>query len=177
MNADGSRFVAVSTLDGSSSVRVFPYEFIGELPANAQAARAKPAAERTEEEKKLVQQFASKTSEPVVSLELPGVSLYTACFPSDHKPRCTCRQRRHGASAQSRNESHRGHVFPDRDHQRFEDATADVVNLKSANGLAQPLSSLPDPAKEKELLPSDKLLEIDVAPASVNSPASVTMRS
>ncbi len=80
MNADGSRFVAVSTLDGSSSVRVFPYEFVGEVPADAHAARAKPAAERNDQEKKLVQQFASKTSDPVVTLELPGISLYTAAF-------------------------------------------------------------------------------------------------
>ncbi len=167
MNADGSRFVAVSTLDGSSSVRVFPYEFIGELPANAQAAKAKPAAERNEEEKKLVQQFASKTSEPVVSLELPGVSLYTAAFHPTTNLVALAGSDGMVRLLNQETKAIEATFSPIEITNASKDAIADVVNLKSGNGLAQPLSSLPDPAKEKELLPSDKLLEIDVAPASV----------
>ncbi|MEZ6136954.1 MAG: c-type cytochrome domain-containing protein [Pirellulaceae bacterium] len=76
ISQDGKQFAVASTLDGASQVHVYPYDFTGELPENVKAAMAKRVAERSEEEKKLITEFTSKTSDAVAKIDLPASSLY-----------------------------------------------------------------------------------------------------
>ncbi len=167
INSDGSRFAAASTLDGASMVRVYPYDFNGEIPADVKAALAKRVANRDEKENQLVQQYTSKTSEPTLAIDVPAVSLYAIAFQpttnmlaiagSDGLVRLLNQETKAIEATFSPIE-----VAPDSSASKN-----DIVALKSAHGLPTPSAALPDAAKEKELLPTDKLLEIEVSPAQV----------
>ena len=68
INKDGSRFAAVSTLDGTSVVRVYPYEVEGPMPEDVKAAMAKAVGTRTDPEKQLVVNYLSKSPDAIVAM-------------------------------------------------------------------------------------------------------------
>ena len=79
LSADGQQFAVASTLDGHSQVRVYPYQFAGEVPAEVQAALAKAADQRDDADKELINKFYSQTSDPTVSLNIPD-SIYAVAL-------------------------------------------------------------------------------------------------
>lgn len=162
--ADGKLFAAASTLDGASQIRVYPYDFTGEAPADVAAAQAKPFGERSDEEKKLVNNFLKQTSDAVVAIDLPGTSLYAvACDPSG-KTLAT------GGSdglvrlidIASGAISAEFTPVPLSD----TDAASDEApaQLLVANGLPFVSTAMPNVEEELRLLPRGKLLEIEVEP-------------
>jgi mono/diheme cytochrome c family protein len=167
VNKDGSRFAAVSTLDSASMVRVYPYDFAGPVPDDVKAALAKPVAQRSDPEKKLVQDHNSKTSEAIVAMDLPGVNLYAVAF-QPMTPMLALA----GSDGMVRllnqdTKAIEASFSPIEIATTASESLVDVTALKSAHGLPAPSAAIPDPAKERELLPADKLLEIEVMPAQI----------
>lgn len=167
MNADGSRFAAASTLDGASTVRVYPYDFSGELPADVKAAMAKRVGDRDEKQKKLVEEYTSKTSEATVAMDVPGVSLYAVAFQPNSNMLALAGSDGMVRLLNQETKTIEATFAPIEIATNASAAKQDYVALKSAHGLPAPSAAVPDPAKEKELLPADKLLEIEVTPAHV----------
>ena len=167
INKDGSRFVAASTLDGASMVRVYPYDFDGPVPDDVKAALAKPIAERTDPQKKLVQDFNSKTSEATVAIDLPGVSLYAVAFQPTTSMLALAGSDGMVRLLNQETKAIEATFSPIEIATTAGETKTDVTAFKSAHGLSAPSASLPDPTKEKELLPADKLLEIEVMPAQI----------
>ena len=109
----------------------------------------------------MVQAHNSKASEATVAIDLPGVSLYAIAFQPT-----TSMLAMAGSDGMVRllNQETKAieATFSPIEIATTASATqSDVTALKSATGLSAPSASLPDPAKEKELLPADKLLEIE----------------
>lgn len=167
MNPDGTRFATVSTLDGASTLRVFPYDFTGELPEDVKAAMAKRVNQRNDKEKQLVAQYTSKTSDPIVALDVPGVSLYSVDFHptstlvvmggSDGKLRLLNQETKNFESE----------FAPVELSVNAQVAAGQQAELRSGHGLKLDTSSGPQAAKERELLPADKMIEIVVEPSQI----------
>lgn len=168
LNTEGTRIAAASTLDGASTVRVYPFDFEGEVPEDVKAAMAKKFADRNDQEKNLVKQHLSKVSEATISLELPGVSIYAVAFHPDGKSIVLG-----GSDGQLRllnteSKSIDKNFAPVETTAAADAAKANVMALKSAHGMPLPTTALPDVERERQLLPSDKLVDIEVEPAAVN---------
>lgn len=167
VNKDGSRFAAVSTLDGASMIRVYPYDFAGPIADDLKAALAKPAAERTDPEKKLVQEHSSKTSEATVAIDLPDVSLYAVAFQPTTNMLAMAGSDGMVRLLNQDTKAIEATFSPIEIATTTSESQVDVMALKSAHGLPAPSAAIPDTTKEKELLPADKLLEIEVMPAQI----------
>jgi WD40 repeat protein len=79
ISGSGDLFAVVSTLDGISQLRVYPFDFTGEMPEEVKAANAKAISERSEQEHQLINQFISQTSPAILELEVDD-SLYAVAF-------------------------------------------------------------------------------------------------
>jgi WD40 repeat protein len=79
ISGDGQTFAVASTLDGSSQIKVYPFDFTGEMPEEVKTAQAKAVGQRSAEDQQLIDQFISQTSPAVTELELPE-SLYAVAF-------------------------------------------------------------------------------------------------
>ncbi len=167
VNKDGSRFAVASTLDGASMIRVYPYEFAGPVTDDVKAALAKPVAQRNDAEKKLVQDHNSKTSDAIVAIDLPGVSLYSVAFQPTTGMLAVAGSDGMVRLLNPETKAIEATFSPIEITTASSEALEDVTALKSAHGLPAPSAAIPDPAKERELLPADKLLEIEVMPAQV----------
>ncbi len=167
LNKDGSRFVAASTLDGASTIRVYPYDFDGAMSEDVKAAMAKRLAERKDKDNELIEKYTSQTSEPIVTIDLPEASIYAVAFHpttnfvalagNDGVVRLLNPETKQIESTLSPIE-----VITSEAAQ-----TQSALSAKTGNGLPLPTSSLPNLDQEKALLPADKLLEIEVEPQQI----------
>lgn len=165
---DGQYFVAASTLDGVSHVRVYPYEFKGETPENVAAALAKPYDQRNDEEKNLVNGHLARTSDAIVSLDMPAVSLYAVSFtPAGDKIALG------GSDGRIRlvdvaSSSVLAEFSPVELQNPAENAQNEVQQLAAASGMPLETVAIPDSQQERELLPRDKLLVLSVEPSVID---------
>lgn len=77
---DGSQFAVASTLDGTSRVQVYPYEFDGTISPELKAALAKRVAQRSADERKLIADSRISTQSSLVDFELADSRLYAMSF-------------------------------------------------------------------------------------------------
>ncbi len=167
-SADGKRIVAASTLDGASHVRVYPYEFVGETPADVAAAQAKPFGERSDEEKNLVNNFLRQTSEAVASIDLPATSLYAVAFAPSGEIVATG-----GSDGLIRlidvaSGAVSAEFTPVPVDEATQDAAQTATQLLAATGLPLESSAIPNVEEEARLLPRGKLMEIEVEPSHMS---------
>ncbi len=165
---NGEHFAAASTLDGSSWVHVYPYDFDGTLPDDVKAAMAKRVASRNEKERKLVADYTSKTSEAVVKVELQDTRLYAIAFDptgsqlvlggSDGLIRVL-----DIASGKITSEFSPVPISQDNDSE-----TASPAALLAGNGVALDSQSLPQADAEVTQLPQDQLVGLEVEPQQIN---------
>ncbi|MEZ6080136.1 MAG: DUF1549 domain-containing protein [Pirellulaceae bacterium] len=163
----GKHLAAASTLDGSSRVVVYPYDFDGALPDDIKAILAKLVAQRSEEEVAKVNTFNSQVSAATSSYDLPNNSVYAIAFSSDGQQLAT------GGS------DGRVRIVSVADGQLLAeflpvtlkpDAAANTADqhLAAGRGLDAPAASLPKSAQaELDLLPTDRLVELSIEPATI----------
>lgn len=84
INADASRLAAASTLNGSSEVRVWKYDFTSELSDELKKILAKRVAERNAEEKKQVAEFKGKEVTELVRYPIESTAVYAISFAADN---------------------------------------------------------------------------------------------
>ncbi len=85
ISTDAKLLAAASTLDGSSSIHVYHYNFTSIVPDEVKKAMEKRIAERSAEEKQLVEQFSTSNVQQVSSIEIPTTSVYAIAFHPDSK--------------------------------------------------------------------------------------------
>ncbi len=84
VSLDGSRIAAASTLDGKSEVRVWKYDFSGELDKKIKEILAKRVADRNAEEKKLVDEHKDGKTEEITKLAIGDAAVYSLAFGANH---------------------------------------------------------------------------------------------
>ncbi len=163
---NAQHLAAASTLDGNSSVLVYPYDFTGELPDDVKRAMAKRVADRNEEEKKLVNEYTSKTSPATSRFDLVGNSIYALAFSPDGT-----RLALGGSDGLVRivgvMDGKLIHQFSPLPFEQATGAESATHQWLSASGLSADSASLPATADETKLLPPDELVDMTVEPASL----------
>ena len=84
VSQDGSRIAASSTLDGKSQVRVWKYDFDGELSAKMKAILGKRVSDRNADDKKLVESERNKAVTELASWTTENAAIYSVAFASDN---------------------------------------------------------------------------------------------
>ncbi|TWT54196.1 translocation protein TolB [Rubripirellula amarantea] len=84
ISPDGSRIAAAATIDGRSEVRVWEYDFDGELSDDLKKILAKRVADRDAEEKKRVDQYRSQPTDEVFKVSVDEAAVYAVCFAADN---------------------------------------------------------------------------------------------
>ena len=84
VSSDGSRVAAASTIDGTSEVRVWNYDFDGTLTDELKKILAKRVAERSAEEKKKAAEYRASETKQLASLSLEDATVYAIAFGKDH---------------------------------------------------------------------------------------------
>jgi WD40 repeat protein len=169
---DGKLFAVASTLDSVTQLVVYPYDFMGEAPADVKAVMAKDAGARSNEEKQLINKFNSQTSPAVTQIEIKD-SLYAVSLNQNGTNVIVG-----GASGMVRvyaipsgelvREFAAVPIEPKSDGQASEQGS-----LKIASGLPIPSDSLPTAEADQKSLPTGKLLAIKVDPPAVNIARSI----
>ncbi len=77
VNSAGTHLAAVATIDGHSELRVWKYDFTGELTDELKAILGKRVANRSAEEKKKVDESVNQTTTQTVHFELPEAAAYS----------------------------------------------------------------------------------------------------
>ncbi len=85
ISADAKLLAASSTLDGVSTVQVYHYNFTSIVPDEVKKAMEKRIAERSEAEKKLVEQFSTSNVQLCSSVDVSATSVYAIAFHPDSK--------------------------------------------------------------------------------------------
>lgn len=85
ISPDGSRIGAVATIDGKSELRVWSYDFDGELDAKVKAVMAKRVSDRGAEDKKLLNEYCDHPSEQLARIEFDQDSVYAFSFTPDNR--------------------------------------------------------------------------------------------
>lgn len=179
ISRDGRLFAVVATLDGKSRLRVFPFDFVGEMPDEVKAVNSKAVDQRSDDEKRLIQQFLAQTSPAVIDLEVND-SLYSVSIDPSGKTVATG-----GAGGVVRiysiADSQLLHEFvPVEVREQPKTAESTIVasdNLAAeslvgtsssskrlGSGLAIVASALPTKEEETRLLPDSELQRIEVHP-------------
>ena len=83
VNHAGTRFAAVSSLDGSGQLSVYSYEFQTDLPDDIKAIQSKTVQGRTAEEKADLVAYHTKDVQVVVDIKVPEAGLYAVRFSPD----------------------------------------------------------------------------------------------
>lgn len=171
ITADGRLFAVASTLDGKSQVRVFPFDFQGQVPDNVKAAQSKPLDQRSDEEKNLINQFFSQSSAALTELEIADSVYAIAIHPAGGSLVVG------GANGVLRQFSiPEGKVLREWIPVPLEQpasegasdlepqATADSGLPTFGSGLSLADAVLPELDQERQLLPNHELLRIEVQP-------------
>ncbi|MCA9157604.1 MAG: DUF1549 domain-containing protein, partial [Planctomycetales bacterium] len=163
----GKHLAAASTLDGNSRVVVYPYDFDGALPDDIKAILAKLVAQRSEEETTKVNAFNSQVSAATSSYDLPNNSLYAIAFSSDGQQLATGGSDGLVRIVSVADGQLLAEFLPVTLKQDDAANTADQ-HLAAGRGLEAPAASMPKSAQaELDLLPTDRLVELSIEPASI----------
>ncbi|NND99615.1 MAG: DUF1549 domain-containing protein [Pirellulaceae bacterium] len=84
ISPDGSRIAAAATLDGTSEIRVWKYDFDGELAGDLKGILAKRVNDRSADEKKKVDAYRAKPTEEVAKVTLDDAAVYAVRFAKDN---------------------------------------------------------------------------------------------
>ncbi len=84
ISRDGSRLAAAATIDGHSEVRVWQYDFSGELPEDLKAIIAKQPASRNADEQKRVDEYRNQGVTELTKFSLDQGKTYAIAFGNDH---------------------------------------------------------------------------------------------
>ncbi len=84
VSSDGSRIAAASTLDGKSEVRVWNYNFSGELDNQIKAILAKRVTERNAEENKAIEAYQDGKTDELVKVTIDDAAIYAIAFGTAH---------------------------------------------------------------------------------------------
>lgn len=167
LNMSGTLFASAGTLDGHSRVQVYPYDFDSELPADVKVAMAKRVTERSDDEKKIVEEYQSKTSPAKLEMDIP-TSLYAVAFSPT------------GALAVGGSDGRVRMIDVDQNRIQAEftpmessivrnDVGSDSTKLLApASGLPVASVDLPNRIQEQEQLSASPLTRLDVLPTQVN---------
>ncbi len=162
----GEHLAAASTLDGQSSVVVYPYDFDGDLPEDVKAAMKKRIADRSEDETKLINQYTGKTSEATSRFDLKGSSLYALTFSPDGENLAVG-----GSDGVIRiigvTNGQLEHEFRPVPLSENTETLAREYRLSAGHGRPLPTEAIPDAQAEAKLLPSSELVELIVEPQSI----------
>ncbi len=170
ISADGSLFAVASTLDGSSQIKVYPFDFTGEMPDDVKAIHAKPVSDRNDDEKKRLAQWTAQTSPAVTQFDLSD-SIYSAALHPSGKQLAVG-----GAEGVIRVYSipegqllHEFVAVPiEQDSSTPDQHFAEKQALPAAaSGLTAKATTLPDAQQESEKLPRSKLIEIVIKPKDI----------
>ncbi len=85
VSPDGTRIAAAATLDGKSEVRVWKYDFSGELDKQVKAAIAKRLSDRSDEDKKLIEEYHDGTTVQLSSLVIEDASVYAIAMAANNQ--------------------------------------------------------------------------------------------
>ena len=83
VSTDGTRFVAVSSLNNRGQFKVYSYEFDARLPDNVKAVMRKVVSQRTVEERKLLEAYVTRDVRVVAEGELSASGYYSVAFEPD----------------------------------------------------------------------------------------------
>ena len=83
ISADGSRVAAAATLDGKSEVRVWQYDFSGDLDDDLKALIAKQPATRNAEENKRIDQYLNQPVTELGRLNVDTGAVFAIAFAKD----------------------------------------------------------------------------------------------
>lgn len=167
ISRDGKRFAVASTLDGHSQITVYPYDFTGELSDEVKAAMKKRVADRNDEEKKLVSDYNSSTSDAILELPLDSTSLYTLAFSPDGQ-QIVCGGGDGLVRAIDITSGTVAHAFsPVELSENNQHSGSGVENWVAGHGMTIDSISLPNRSDEESILPKSKLIEIDVQPTEI----------
>jgi WD40 repeat protein len=83
ISPDGSRLAAAATLDGASEVRVWSYDFNGDLTPELKDIIAKLPASRSAEENQKIQQDRNQPLTELAKITLDSASVYAIAFAAD----------------------------------------------------------------------------------------------
>ncbi|MEM7474718.1 MAG: DUF1549 domain-containing protein [Planctomycetota bacterium] len=166
VNHAGTHFAVVSTLDGESSLQVYPYDFEGKLDGGLKDILKKRVRDRNEAEKKKVAEYRKNVSAAVVNVDLPNTSLYAVSFAPDGKSLAAG-----GSDGLIR-------VFNAADGKLLHEFSPVELQASDASALVSPDSLEPnhgladaalDPNQQQEIdnLPKGKLLELKISPESI----------
>ncbi|QDV24928.1 DUF1549 domain-containing protein [Aureliella helgolandensis] len=167
ISPNGKYLAAVSTLDGTSWLHVYPYDFDGELPEDVKEAMSQRVTQRTPEQKKLIDEYTNQISTPVFELELAGESLYRIAFsPSgDRIVLGGNGGQLHVLAVPSGERLWDTCPFPlNAEHA---DSVSSSSHLAATTGLPPEPSSLPKETEERAGLPDDAIVELLVSPTQI----------
>ena len=83
-NHDGSLIAAAATLDGQSEIRVWKYDFSGELEEEIKKIQAKRDADRNAEEKSKLEKYRGGEVTEVMKYSISEAAVYTVDFAPDN---------------------------------------------------------------------------------------------
>jgi mono/diheme cytochrome c family protein len=84
--SDGAtRLAAVSTIDGTSELRIWKARETAAFPEDVKAILGKQAGDRKPEEKKKLEEFLNPTEAELVKLAIPEAAAYACCFLSEQE--------------------------------------------------------------------------------------------
>ena len=167
VNATGSHFAVVSTLDGQSSVQVYPYDFEGRLTDALKNILKKRVRDRNANEKKQVEEYRKNVSQAVVNFELTEGSLYAVSFSPDGKFVASG-----GSDGLIRildvTQSKIIHEFAPVALQSADASKGKkTLELSANHGMTPDPATQPNSEAEKDLLPKAKLKELRIVPNSI----------
>ncbi len=85
ISADAKFFAAASTVDGQSQVRLWRYDVEEQLPAEIRAIQAKSPADRTAEERKLIEAFTPAEPVELAKWDVPETAIYAMAFDASNR--------------------------------------------------------------------------------------------
>ncbi|MCC6510589.1 MAG: DUF1553 domain-containing protein, partial [Pirellulaceae bacterium] len=164
-SVDGSLLGAVSTLDGSSSLRVYKYNFDATLPDNVKAVMAKTSGERNADERKLIDDYLSKDITQLASLDIPQTSIYTIAFHPSAPLLAAGSSDGRVRIVNATSGAIEATFAPAPPVDPTQQAVADGLAASDTHGLAT--KPVTDPQAEKDRLPKSKLIKLEAEPASI----------
>ena len=90
INSDASLLGAASTLNGQSEIRVWKYDFSGELEEEIKKIQAKRVADRKPEEKEKLDNYRGGKVTEVMKFSIPNAAVYSIDFAPDHSIFAAC---------------------------------------------------------------------------------------
>ncbi|EKK01269.1 protein containing planctomycete cytochrome C domain protein [Rhodopirellula baltica SH28] len=167
VNSAGTHLAAVATIDGHSELRVWKYDFTGELTDELKAILGKRVANRSAEEKKKVDESVNQTTTQTVHFELPDAAAYSLELTDDGSVFVAANdgQIRHLDATGKLVRSF--HAVPQDEAVSNEALAATAPTLDFADAKVEPANSASDAQPESAVAPSD-VVQLSVVPESIS---------